>query len=141
MMRTWLVGFLLLVALAFPSRVRAEYVLPYPSYLPGNKLYHLSRFWDATKKWWYFGSISSLKYHLQLADKYLVEAKTLFEYKQYLLGRDALLRSNSQFQILPKFITDAAIEGKDIKIWQNLVEEAGAKHIDVMEKLLRELPP
>ncbi|MFZ5845624.1 MAG: hypothetical protein ACOY0S_04105, partial [Patescibacteria group bacterium] len=71
---------------------------------------------------------------------YLVEAKTLFEYKQYLLGRDALLRSNIHFQVLPRLITGAAGEGKDIKIWQKRVSEAGAKHIEIMEKLRRELP-
>lgn len=83
----------LLIYLASVSGVSA-YSLPYPSYMPGHKLYKISRFFDGAKSWWYWGSIGQRKYHSALADKYLVEAKTLFEYQQYLLGFDALKRSN-----------------------------------------------
>lgn len=82
--------------------VFASYVLPYPSYMPGHTLYRISRTVDELKRWWYWGKIASAKYHLALSDKYLVEAKTLFEYKQYLLALDALARSDYQFsQITP----------------------------------------
>jgi len=64
------------------SLIHAEYVLPYPSYMPGNKIYRVSRVVDKIKKYWYFGNIAQIKYHLALADKYLVEAKTLMEYDQ-----------------------------------------------------------
>lgn len=109
----------------FASSVRADYVLPYPSYMPGNKLYKLTRIIDQLKKYWYFGDIAQEKYHLQLTDKYLVEAKTLFEYKQYLLGADALSRSDQQFRQLPK---------------NSLTHEAAVKHGEVLSQLLTIVP-
>jgi len=88
----------IVIFLSVSPQVRAEYVLPYPSAMPGNKLYRIMRIIDELKKPLYFGSITRYKYHLSLADKYLVEAKTLFEYKQYLLAVDALERSDREFQ-------------------------------------------
>src|SRR3989344_2434627 len=93
-----MVIFLLVFVLV--SRVEAAYVLPYPSYMPGNKLYTFSRFFDEVGRIWNFGSIASTKYALHLSDKYLVEAKTLFEYQQYLLALDALQRSDRQLKCL-----------------------------------------
>lgn len=102
--------------------VNAEYVLPYPSFMPGNKIYKITRVVDKLKEYWYFGNLSQAKYHLALSDKYLVEAKTLFEYKQYLLALDALKRSDDYFS-----------KQKNI--------EAAKAHILVLESLLRQLPP
>lgn len=111
--------------------VRAEYVLPYPSYMPGNKFYRVSRFIDRIKKPFYFGNISSYKYHLSLADKYLVEAKTLFEYKQYLLAIDALTRSDAEF---------AKAENKDVRNFETQLQEAAVAHQMVLKRLQEELP-
>ena len=86
---------LIIFFLASVSRVFA-YTLPYPSYMPGHKLYRISRTLDKMKSFWYWGERSQTKYHASLADKYLVESKTLFEYQQYLLATDALKRSNEQ---------------------------------------------
>lgn len=90
---------LLFVYLTLVSHVFA-YSLPYPSYMPGHKFYAISRIVDRAKAWWYWGSRGSIKYHSLLADKYLVEAKTLFEYQQYLLALDALKRSNEHVLLL-----------------------------------------
>lgn len=97
--------------LTVPS-VRADYVLPYPSVMPGNKLYRITRIVDQLKKYWYFGNIAQIKYHLGLSDKYLVEAKTLFEYKQYLLATDALKRSSDQFSQIHQYVIKAEAGGR-----------------------------
>ncbi len=120
--------------------VFADYVLPYPSYMPGNKMYTVSRMIDKIKKYWYWGSIGGMKYHLSLSDKYLVEAKTLFEYKQYLLAADALLRSNKEFQEVPRFLVQAKDEGKDTSVLEQTVKDAGNVHISVLEVLKAQLP-
>lgn len=109
------------------SPVRADYVLPYPSFMPGNKLYRISRLVDEVKKYWYWGRIGQIKYHMMLSDKYLVEAKTLFEYKQYLLAVDALERSNDHFKAISH--TDA-----------DLINEESLAHRQVLEKLRKESP-
>lgn len=98
---------LFIISLTIVTHVHAEYLLPYPSYMPGHKLYTLSRILDGLKRYWYFGTIAKTKYHQSLSDKYLVEAKTLFEYKQYPLALDALERSDQHFQ---KSTSDGARE-------------------------------
>ena len=118
----------------------ADYVLPYPSYMPGNKIYRISRIADTLKSYWYFGNIAKVKYHLGLADKYLVEAKTLFEYKQYLLAVDALRRSSDHFKTLPVFLKNARGEGKDISQQKRTVNDAADLHIRVLEQAASAVP-
>lgn len=136
----WTTIALIAVLLLVPVSVRAEYVLPYPSYMPGNKLYRVSRLFDRMKQPFYFGNISTYKYHLSLADKYLVEAKTLFEYKQYLLAADALERSDAEFRMVPISIKRAKAEEKDMKNFDTQIIEAAATHQTVLRQLRDELP-
>lgn len=136
----WAPFFLLLFMIIFPHLAYADYVLPYPSYLPGNKLYQVSRFLDEAKQYWYWGSIGGVKYHLKLTDKYLVEAKTLFEYEQYLLAVDALKRSNRKFQKIPQFIARARGEGKDASGLEKILAEADAIHDQTLQKILASVP-
>lgn len=120
--------------------VHADYVLPYPSFMPGNKMYRISRFIDASKQWWHWGSIASIKYHLGLADKYLVEAKTLFEYKQFLLGLDALKRSDVQVQKILPFMGRAQKEGKSMSEFKKTIHDAMGEHQQVLSNIQRIVP-
>jgi hypothetical protein len=131
---------LLFFFLSFAPQIRAAYVLPYPSFMPGNKLYTVSKILDKAQRYWHFGSIAKVKYHMALADKYLVEAKTLFEYKQYLLATQALIRSNEQFQNVHTFLEQAQQEGKDVHVWQQMVNEQSVVHADVLMSLQEHLP-
>lgn len=120
--------------------VFAEYVLPYPSYMPGNKLYTISRLIDRVKEPLYFGNISSYKYHLGLADKYIVEAKILFEYKQYLLATDALKRSNNEFARVPVYLILAKAEGKDVSKFTFGLSEAASLHKQLITRFMEIVP-
>jgi hypothetical protein len=120
--------------------VRAEYVLPYPSTMPGNKLYKVTRIIDSLKKYWYFGNIAQVKYHLGLSDKYLVEAKTLFEYKQYLLATDSLKRSNDQFSQIHQYVVKAEAEGENMQNFKKIISDASIVHQQVLEQLLDNTP-
>jgi len=117
------------------SQIQASYVLSYPSFMPGNKLYKISRIVDQLNNWWYFGNIAQIKYHLGLSDKYLVEAKTLFEYKQYLLGVDALKRSTKQFQTLPLFVKQGISENKNMNSLISTISEAVVIHRSVLQEM------
>jgi len=132
---------LLLVMLFWMTHAaHAEYILPYPSYMPGNKLYRVSRIMDRLKGYWYFGDIGSSRYHLGLSDKYLVEAKTLLEYKQYLLAADALTRSDREFALVPVALHAAAAHGKDTEALRALVIEAAGAHVSVLDALASIVP-
>lgn len=119
---------LLAVLLSFPQWSNASYVLPYPSFMPGNKLYRVSRFIDEVKRYWYWGNLSSYRYYLGQSDKALVEAKTLFEYNQYFLAIKALERSNAALQHVPDSLKGAEFI------------EAMEEHKKIIGKLLGELP-
>lgn len=113
----------------------STYVLPYPSYMPGNKLYSVSLLWDKFMQYWYFGNLAQFSYNLQQSDKYLVQAKTLFEYKQYLLGYDALKKSNTFFGKSEQALSQAQKENKSIDQKKQLYSEAAMKHIEVLTDL------
>lgn len=124
-----------------PSRIFAEYVLPYPSAMPGNKVYKISRVIDQIKKYWSFGSIAQTKYTMNMADKYLIEAKTLFEYKQYLLAFDALERSDKEITTISKQIQRGIKEKKNMSLVVTSLKEEMSTHENLLTKLQRELPP
>jgi hypothetical protein len=122
------------------SLVRAAYVLPYPSYMPGNKLYRISMFVDTLKKYWSWGTIAQTKYQLSLSDKYLVEAKTLFEYHQYLLAVSSLKRSGTAFNTLPGLIISARQEKKDVVNIARTISDAATEHGRVLNLMKQTLP-
>lgn len=118
----------------------SAYVLPYPSTMPGNKMYKLRLIFEQAEKYWYFGSLSQFKYNLSLSDKYLVEAKTLFEYKQFLLAYSSLQKSNDYFSKAPYFLVLAKKEGKEINEKKDIFRSASEKHQEVLKILEEELP-
>ena len=130
----------IVLSISFVSRVSASYVLPYPSYMPGNKLYGVSRIADRMKSYWYWGDIGKVQYHMNLADKYLVEAKTLLEYKQYLLGIDALARSNSEFLHISGNLQSAKQNGKDVSMLSTAVVAESEVHHDTLAGLRMDVP-
>jgi hypothetical protein len=136
-----LIGILFSVLYLFPlSKPRAEYMLPYPSFMPGNKIYRISRIVDSLNRYWYFGSIAQVKYHLNLSDKYLVEAKTLMEYKQYLLATDALMRSDNECMQVPFYIKQAELEKIDTTNLKMMIIGSMDKHEEVLTNLISTTP-
>jgi len=129
-----------LVCFLFATNAWGAYVLPYPSYMPGHRLYPLSRLLDQLKSYWYWGNIAQFKYHLSLADKYVVEAKTLFEYGQYPLAMDALRRSNQEVRRLPELLGRTKQEGKDTTHLEQTLRGAMEAHTVILAKLATELP-
>ncbi len=120
--------------------VRAEYVLPYPGVMPGNKIYKVSRIIDKFQYYWHWGSIARTRYYMGISDKYLVEAKTLFEYKQYLLAVDALNRSNLAWVQISPSIRSADNEGKDVAYMKHEFNDEAVIHQQVITNLATQLP-
>lgn len=123
-----------------PVHAQALYVLPYPSAMPGSTMYLLQEMKDNALQYWYFGSFGQFTYNLKQADKYLVEAKTLFEYDQYLLASGALQKSDAYFQKAPLFLEQARGEMKDTSEQELRLQAAAKKHKKVLEKLKQEVP-
>jgi len=116
------------------------YTLPYPSYMPGNKMYTISRVIDSLKAYWYFGNIAKVKYYLSLSDKYLVEAKTLYEYKQYLLATDALDRSATAWKNINPYLLKAEAEGKDVSQLSQIIKGARDEHVNIILLIKTQVP-
>lgn len=138
--------FLLFAAIIFltsfttKSFAASSYVLPYPGAMPGSSLYKPHLLLEKLLQYWYFGNLGQFTYNLKESDKYLVEAKTLFEYNQYLLGYKALLKSDDYFiKTLPD-LNNAKLEGKNIEQNRLLLSSAANKHMEVLQKLENEVP-
>lgn len=129
-----------LVTILPPQKVFADYVMPYPSVMPGNKIYILYEFADKIKEWWSFGSLAGFSYHLMIADKKLIETKTLFEYKQYLLATKALPLYEYHLIYAQKSLINAQLEDKDINQKNMLFKDAIRKHKEILESLKTGLP-
>ena len=117
----------------------SQYVLPYPSSMPGSFLYKLRVITEPLFKLWYFGDLARFKYDLKQSDKYLVEAKTLFEYKQYLLAVDSLKKSDNYFEAAKKDLKIAE-KRKNIQEQELILKEASLKHIEIIEWLRQNTP-
>lgn len=132
---------ILLLHLSSPSTLAdSGYVLPYPSFMPGSKLYAFYTMWEEWMGYWYFGNFSKISYNLKQADRYLIEAKTLFEYKQYLLALSALKNSDYYFDNIGKYILLAKKENKDVSQKIDLISMASAKHIEVLSTIKKQIP-
>lgn len=135
-----LVFFLLLIFNSHSANAASDYVLPYPSFMPGSSLYKLHQIFEYAMKYWYFGNFGQFNYNLKESDKYLVEARTLFEYKQYLLAHTALEKSNYFFKNTKPYLQKAKQQGKDIDEKLSILNSASQKHIEILQIIKKEVP-
>lgn len=136
-MKLWLI---IIVFLFCPFVVRAEYVLPYPGPMPGSSLYTFTQIKDRVEKYWHWGNIAKVKYYMTMSDKRIVEAKTLFEYKQYLLGLKALKESDEYILPIKNHLDAAKNEGKEVAYLLDLFRSERSSHIDILMDLMETLP-
>ncbi len=141
-MRIYFVSLILILFFVFPSKALAEspYVLPYPQTMPGSTWYKLDLIKEELMRYWYFGDFGQFEFALKESDKYLVEAKTLFEYKQYLLGSSALQKSDSYFKKAWPALIRAEKNGKNIEENKIILKNASEKHIEILNELKNKVP-
>lgn len=128
--------FLALSLVATPS----SYVLPYPSFMPGHKLFKVKNIFDRLYGIWCFGSLAQFKYNLRMTDKKLVEAKTLFEYGQLSLGITAMRKYKFYLNQTFLALERARGERKNISQKSKVFGEAMKKHKEVLDGLLSKVP-
>lgn len=119
---------------------QSPYTLPYPSTMPGSIFYKAHFVIEKVSKIWYFGNFGQFNYNLKYSDKYLVEAKTLFEYKQYLLAFDALGKSDNYFKNIKPSLLNAKKENKDISEKTIILKNASQKHIEILSRIKENVP-
>ena len=138
----WVYLLMFIVLKCLPSNAFAEssYVLPYPSAMPGNIFYKLNLIKEEILKYWYFGDFGQFHFNLKRSDKYLVEAKTLFDYKQYLLALLALQKSDKYFGKIYPNLLSAKNKGKKLAEKETIFKEAAKKHIEELTKLKSSVP-
>lgn len=141
-MKLFILSSLLVAFLTFAPTVHAgtSYVLPYPSSMPGSSWYKARLIVEAINKYLYFGNLSQFRYNLELSDKYLIESKTLFEYNQLLLGSQSLKKSDKYFQEANVSLGKAMLEKKEVAEKMQILKNASAKHVEVLETLKKVVP-
>lgn len=119
----------------------SEYVMPYPpSFMPGNKFYRIRQITEMILEYLYFGNLAHYKYYRNLSDKYLIQAKTLFEYKQYQLALNSLEKSDEAFNKAGLSLFDARKEKKNISEQLKQINEEYSKHLEILDLLLKSQP-
>src|SRR3990167_9206081 len=108
--------------------------------MPGNPMYKIRQILERAQEYWYFGDMAKVKYHLKMADKYLVEAKTLFEYGQIRLAVESLDKSNYHFSNAVLYEDDVVQDKKDSGEQMQELKNAAEKHTSVIKVLDQELP-
>ena len=138
----WFYLLMFIVLKCIPSNAFAEssYVLPYPSSMPGSIFYKLNLIKEEILKYWYFGDFGQFHFNLKQSDKYLVEAKTLFEYKQYFLAHKALQKSDKYFGKIYPNLLSAKNNGKNISEKEKVLKDAAQKHMEEITKLKSSVP-
>jgi hypothetical protein len=119
---------------------QSDYVLPYPSSMPGSVFYKIHLVYENISKYWYFGNFGQFDYNLKMSDKYLVEARALLEYKQYLLGYNALKKSDQYFTAALPNLLKAKNNGKDVSQKRIILNEASLKHVETLLKIESDVP-
>lgn len=127
----------ILISCIFITKIQAysDYVLPYPSSMPGSFAYKLENFKERVSKYYYYGDIGRYRYNTFYSDKYLVEAITLFNYKQYFLGYESLQKSNEYFKNISLSLNSANKHDKHTSNFINSYKSESDKHIEELEKL------
>jgi len=138
----WVYLLVFVVLKCLPSNAFAEssYVLPYPSAMPGSIFYRLNLIREEILRYWYFGDFGGFHFNLKQSDKYLVEAKTLFDYKQYLLAHKALQKSDKYFGKIYPNLLSAKNNGKNISEKKKVLKRAAQKHIEELVKIKDDAP-
>lgn len=122
------------------SFAQSEYVLPYPSAMPGSIFYKLNLIKEEVLRYWYFGDFGRFKYNLKQSDKYIVEAKTLLDYKQYLLADKALQKSDKYIEKIYPILLSAKKNGKNISEKETILKNAALKHIEELVRIKDGVP-
>jgi len=134
------IGVILYIVL-YPSGVMAaDYVLPYPSYMPGSRLYHVSEWWDILGQYWNFGDIAGMKYERAMSDKYLIQAQVLFEYGQYKFAIEALDNSDKHFSKALVHSIELSYKKKDDGTQLSILKDQAQKHIEALDTLAEKTP-
>ncbi|MBI2031263.1 MAG: hypothetical protein HYT08_01475 [Candidatus Levybacteria bacterium] len=139
-LRSFLLSIMFLFFFYSPIFAQSSYVLPYPSFMPGSPFYKINLIKDKILKYWYFGKFGQFNYNLKQADKYLVEAKTLFEYDQFLLGQKALKKSDEYFYNIRSNLDNSKANKESIDSKRTLLKEASLKHIEALLMLREGIP-
>ena len=134
-MRQFLLALLIFLFSVDTAFADSSYTLPYPSSMPGSKFYKLHQLYEGLEKYWYFGDFANFHYNLKYSDKYLVETKTLFEYKQYLLAIQSLEKSNSYFVNTKLSIDLAKSNNKNTKEKEEILKNSSIKHKEILSQI------
>jgi hypothetical protein len=90
--------------------------------------------------YWNFGDIAGIKYERALSDKYMVEAKTLFDFGQYKLAVDALAKSDLHFAQAIVHAIEIGYKQKDDGTQKKILQNQAEKHKEVLDSLSGSLP-
>lgn len=133
---------LLLVGLvgATPVNAQTEAELPSPGLTPDSPFYFLEIFFEGVGTFFTFGDVAKAERYANLAAERVAEAKAVVDKGKPEVAEKALTRYQEQLEKSLAKADQAQAKGKSVSAVTEIVSQATAKHLTVLEELLERVP-
>lgn len=134
------VSLVLLFCFMFPARAQTEAELPLPGLTPDSPFYFLERFFEGVGTFFTFGDLAKAERYAELAAERVAEAKALVDKGKPEVAEIALTRYQDQLGKSLAKVEQARAKGKSVSEVAEIVSQATAKHLTVLEEVLERVP-
>lgn len=124
-----------------PVVVKIDYALPYPGVLPDHQLYFLKRFRDTVLEMVIIEPARKSEFYILQADKRLQMGITLVEQKKFPLAETTVSKAEKYMEkAVTGLVTYKTSGGVIAPYIVEHIEKASAKHQEVLQELLGQVP-
>lgn len=134
---------LLLVGLVFgvvPVKAQTEAELPSAGLTPASPFYFLERFFEEIGTFFTFGDVNKAKRYAELMAERIAEAKAVVDKGKPEIAEKVLIRYQDHLEKSLAKTEEAHAKGKSVFEVTEIVSQATAKHLTVLEEILEKVP-
>jgi hypothetical protein len=134
---------LLLAGLVFgavPVKAQTEAELPSAGLTPASPFYFLERFSEGIGTFFTFGDVNKAERYAKLAAERVAEAKAVVDKGKPEAAEKALTRYQDQLEKSLAKVEKAQAKGKSVAEVTEIISQATAKHLTVLEEVLERVP-
>jgi tetratricopeptide (TPR) repeat protein len=131
---------LAVLVLAVPVKAQPEAELPSPGLTPDSAFYFLEGFFEEVGTFFTFGDVAKAERYAKLAAERIAEAKAVVDKGKPEAAEKALIRYRDQLEKSLAKADQARAKGKSISRVTEIVSQATAKHLTVLEEVLERVP-
>ena len=124
-----------------PAATKIDYALPYPGVLPDHPLYFMKRVRDAILEVLIMEPVRKSEFYILQGDKRLEMGVMLVEQKKFALAETTVSKAEKYMEKAVVGLTTYKINGGTVAPYViEHVQKALAKHMEVLQELLAQVP-